>query len=79
MSELFDLKPCPFCGSLAELGFAGKTFYYTDKHGEPRTNGFYYTVKCKNEICGCIIGTYEEPKMAIEAWNRRAGEKGETD
>ena len=71
-----DLKRCPFCGDIAELDFAGKTFSYTDKHGEPRETGFYYTVKCINEICGCRIGIYEEPEMAIEAWNKRAIGKG---
>lgn len=69
---MIELKPCPFCGGMAESDFADKTFTYTNKHGEPRDTGFYYTVKCINEICGCRIGIYEEPEMAIEAWNRRA-------
>lgn len=72
-----DLKRCPFCGDMAELDFANKTFSYTDKHGEPRETGFFYTVKCINKICGCGIGIYEEPEMAIKAWNRRAGEQDE--
>lgn len=66
-----DLKPCPFCGDMAKLDFADKAFCYTDKHGDPRDAGFYYTVKCKNEICGCRIGIYEDPEMAIKAWSRR--------
>ena len=74
---MIELKRCPFCGDLAELDFSGKTFSYIDKHGESRDTGFYYTVKCINKICGCRIGIYEEHKMAIEAWNRRAGEQDE--
>ena len=74
-----DLKRCPFCNDLAEFDFAHKTFTYTNKYGEARYTGFYYTVKCTNEICGCHIGIYEEPEMAIKAWNRRVSEMSGTE
>lgn len=70
--KVMELKPCPFCGGKAELDFSHRSFTYTDKNGEARHTGFYYAVKCANEICGCRIGIYEEPEMAIDAWNRRA-------
>ena len=66
-----DLEQCPFCGSDAELDFADKTFAYTDSNGDARETGFFYTVKCRDEICGCRIGIYKDPQMAIDAWNRR--------
>ena len=78
MSEL-KIKRCPFCDGVAELDFAHGSFTYTDKNGEARYTGFYYTVKCTNEICGCHIGIYEEPEMAIKAWNRRVSEMSGTE
>ena len=68
------LKPCPFCGSRAMLDFANKEFVYTSKDGIARESGFYYTVKCNDKYCGCQIGIYELPEMAVEAWNRRASD-----
>lgn len=67
-----ELKPCPFCGGEAELDFAGKSFTYTASNGKPYDSGFYYTVKCRDEVCGCKIGIYEDAEMALSAWNRRA-------
>ncbi len=67
-----ELKPCPFCGGEAELDFAGKSFTYTASDGKPYDSGFYYTVKCLDNVCGCKIGIYEDAKMAVAAWNRRA-------
>jgi hypothetical protein len=69
-----ELKKCPFCGGEAELDFAHKNFVYTDDDGTARDLGFFYTVKCLNEVCGCVIGTYSDAAMAIEAWNRRVSE-----
>ena len=66
-----ELKPCPFCGEKAKLDFAHENFVYTGDDGVPRMIGFFYTVKCINQVCGCVIGTYRNTEMAIEAWNRR--------
>lgn len=69
-----ELKPCPFCGGQAELNFASTSFTYTDVFGKAMESGFFYTVKCRDCVCGCKIGIYEEPQMAVEAWNRRASD-----
>ena len=69
MSE--TLRPCPFCGGPAELDFAHRVIVYTDRDGNKRETGFFYTVKCQDVICGCAIGVYEDADMAVEAWNRR--------
>jgi len=67
-----ELKPCPFCGGQAELDFARNTsFTYTDVFGKTIETGLFYTAKCRDDSCGCKIGVYKEPQMAIEAWNRR--------
>lgn len=69
---MIDLKPCPFCNDAAELDFARRSFaVYTDKNGVAKDLGLFYTVRCSNEICGCQIGVYETPEMAIKAWNDR--------
>ena len=65
-------KPCPFCGGYAILDFAHKEINYTGKDGNVHTIGFYYNVRCSDIFCGCKIGLYEDPYMAVEAWNRRA-------
>ena len=64
-----ELELCPFCGGEAELSFAHRAFRYVAYDGTPKDTGYYYTVRCTE--CGCRIGIYENPAMAIEAWNRR--------
>ena len=53
MSKLLS---CPFCGGEAEIVFSEKNFSFTDSEGEPCSIGFFYTVRCNDEICGCKIG-----------------------
>lgn len=66
------LKPCPFCGSDAEL----KTdIRYPRPMCQPKRA---YEVFCTNY--DCIIGRVDEryflnKKKAIEAWNRRANDE----
>lgn len=56
---MYDLKPCPFCGSEAE--------YYSDCE--------MVKVRCSNYDCLCHLVTwFDEPEEAAEEWNRRAGE-----
>ena len=54
MSEL--LKPCPFCGSEAEM-----IFWETMKDAR---------VRCKE--CDASTHDYRTPEEAIDAWNKRA-------
>ena len=56
-----DLKPCPFCGGEAFLYYSGS-----------ESVGFFLEVVCKK--CCCRTDRLRE-EMAIEAWNRRAGEE----
>lgn len=53
------MKPCPFCGSPAEL------------YGEE----YMVWCRCSNEDCRCeLITRFDEPEEAIEEWNRRASD-----
>lgn len=51
-----ELKPCPFCGSTAELRDDGDEYYP-------------YWVNC-NECVGCT-GECPTKELAIKAWNTR--------
>lgn len=55
-----ELKPCPFCGGEAIHG---------DEHGEPMIR--------VNHKRGCFLGTLAicNNDEAVEAWNRRDGER----
>lgn len=54
-----NLKPCPFCGSPAEL------------YGEE----YMVWCRCSNKDCRCeLITRFDEPEEAIEEWNRRASD-----
>ena len=57
---MVELKPCPFCGGEAE---------YVD-------NGYFVDVSCKDMDCRGFAASLnnKDKKVAIEAWNRRAGE-----
>ena len=54
------LKPCPFCGGEAS---------HSEERGEP-------TIRVNHER-GCFLGalTIRGNDEAVEAWNRRAGER----
>ena len=66
---MVELKPCPFCGGKAELDFATPCYMsYIDSNGEYKYMDGFFTVQCE---CGCRIGTYESPDIAIESWNKR--------
>ena len=57
-----ELKPCPFCGGKALLGFS------KDEHLNER-----HFVICENVIkCGCLTQYCNSKDKAIEKWNRRA-------
>ena len=63
------LKRCPFCGGEARLVLNAKRKIYGKD--EYRTG----VVACCN-VCEARM-FYGSEKLAIEAWNRRAGEKDE--
>ena len=55
-----ELKPCPFCGGVADL---------------INTNSDNWVV-CKNRSgCGCALGRYRTVEQAVAAWNERPGEE----
>ena len=55
------LKPCPFCGSKAELRLI-----------ENKSDGFNYNPRCTNKsCCGRSIKQWESKEYAIYAWNKR--------
>ena len=56
--EYFEaIKPCPFCGSNAELTGECDMVW----------------VRCSNEDCWCqMVTRFDEPEEAIEEWNRRS-------
>ena len=66
-----ELKPCPFCGGEARLLLNAKRKIYGKD--EYRTG----VVACCN-VCEARM-FYGSEKLAIEAWNRRAGEANEPD
>lgn len=56
------LKPCPFCGSTAEL---------RETHRGP--TGYNYTPRCTVTSCaGRLAKLWMNKEEAISAWNRRA-------
>jgi Lar family restriction alleviation protein len=56
------LKPCPFCGGKALLGFSRDEFL-NERH----------FVICENVIeCGCLTQYCNNKDNAIKRWNRRA-------
>ena len=81
-----DLKPCPICGATEydiSVYCEGMAKQYLEPDG--RISPIYFSdcdgwcVSC--EECGYETNHFTKPEIAIEAWNRRAGEedKHETD
>ena len=64
MSGVVELKPCPFCGSEAELSWKDTfgAIYKADQ----------CFVTCKNIACGTETKAEEEPGCALALWNRRS-------
>lgn len=66
------LKPCPFCGSEAEV------YEYNEEETryDPDTLGFLDSEEvtrygCGCPGCGCMLADKPSRKTAIKCWNRR--------
>ena len=58
-----SIKPCPFCGSEAQM------------HFEQLCQDTIYMVKCSNDRCQCQeMGWHETEEDAIKVWNTRPTE-----
>ena len=78
----YELKPCPFCGGKAKFlvkcytergitrGYSFGIYCTKCDITTPKTN---YSIEFKLNDCGEIEVTKDERLLAIEAWNRRAG------
>lgn len=69
MRDITKLKPCPFCGSNAEIIVA---------HGV-KTKGekLPLAIVCSNRDCAVNMGNYYGKDNAIAAWNRRENQSTE--
>lgn len=65
-----ELKPCPFCGGKAIIRYC--------ENGDRYRSNIYYPSKRGAVICEkCRVEThvYSRASKAVNAWNRRVGEK----
>ena len=65
------LKPCPFCGGKAEL-YESEAYNLKTEEKEERIRFFVICEECTALTCGTT------KKRAIEAWNRRANKKNDS-
>lgn len=69
VSTELEIKPCPFCGSDANLK-TEKT-HAPKKVGEPEAHSNFW-VKCSNLDCSVSSKSSFEKDKAVERWNVRA-------
>lgn len=72
-----ELKPCPFCGSAAEMDDRELYYAVQGEHGRACLG-----VTCENHACGAEVTAYNHTDgplpyetmaaKAAEKWNRRA-------
>lgn len=62
-----ELKPCPFCGGEASFMTIKKPY------GECADGSEAVWLRCEN--CGACTNVCCSRQAAVEAWNRREGEK----
>ena len=61
-----ELKPCPFCGGMAHIGYNAKRKIYSKD--EYKTGVAIYRGVCEARMF------YVSEELAIKAWNRRASD-----
>lgn len=67
MSEQEELKPCPFCGAVADISWTDQKHKFFECYEEQ--------VQCSNEECEVKTALCKFKGEAVRKWNRRAGEK----
>ena len=62
-----ELKPCPFCGRVPEIGYACGEYFIMSEDDACPCCGIEYSEMHSNEV------------IMVEAWNRRADNERKTD
>lgn len=67
LSDVADLKPCPFCGS------AGLLYRDNWRDNKPILKGYPspFFVKCTNDDCDIVTLDGDNEEQVIFRWNRR--------
>ena len=76
-----DLKPCPFCGGNNIYETYSQEYGWGWKTPEIFCNSckVFFTVEDDSPYLDCEEDFKYRKAKTVEAWNRRAGERGEVD
>ena len=69
-----ELRPCPFCGGVANLNDVTPSLHASCRAGSACKE---FTVKCGDDNCQVyvVVGPCKSAVEAIEVWNTRKGWK----